>query len=221
MQDGSTFFGFSDPDGNTWAVQELKVREREAADSGGPHRSQRMGRSLILRRTPSFPSRREPGPTEPAPCNARVSNGVPARHRWLLRVAQQDSEVPSPIGDGPAADSSTLIVLAEAVAWASVTERVQVLRGGQARAYVIAEEHEDGSLLLAPEPVPSAQATAPAEDGRAAPVAVPEGRRDPPGARPDGRLRRRRRRSTRSASRSAGERSSVCSGRTERARRAR
>src|ERR671928_1546181 len=25
-QDGSTFFGFVDPDGNTWAVQELKVR---------------------------------------------------------------------------------------------------------------------------------------------------------------------------------------------------
>lgn len=25
-QDGSTFFGFSDPDGNTWAIQELKVR---------------------------------------------------------------------------------------------------------------------------------------------------------------------------------------------------
>jgi catechol 2,3-dioxygenase-like lactoylglutathione lyase family enzyme len=25
-QDGSRFFGFSDPDGNTWAVQELKVR---------------------------------------------------------------------------------------------------------------------------------------------------------------------------------------------------
>ena len=25
-QDGSTFFGFSDPDGNTWAVQELRVR---------------------------------------------------------------------------------------------------------------------------------------------------------------------------------------------------
>jgi predicted enzyme related to lactoylglutathione lyase len=25
-RDGSTFFGFSDPDGNTWAVQELKVR---------------------------------------------------------------------------------------------------------------------------------------------------------------------------------------------------
>jgi predicted enzyme related to lactoylglutathione lyase len=24
--DGGTFFGFSDPDGNTWAVQELKVR---------------------------------------------------------------------------------------------------------------------------------------------------------------------------------------------------
>ncbi len=28
-QDGSTFFGFSDPDGNTWAVQELKVREEK------------------------------------------------------------------------------------------------------------------------------------------------------------------------------------------------
>jgi predicted enzyme related to lactoylglutathione lyase len=25
-RDGSTFFGFADPDGNTWAVQELKVR---------------------------------------------------------------------------------------------------------------------------------------------------------------------------------------------------
>jgi predicted enzyme related to lactoylglutathione lyase len=25
-RDGGTFFGFSDPEGNTWAVQELKVR---------------------------------------------------------------------------------------------------------------------------------------------------------------------------------------------------
>jgi catechol 2,3-dioxygenase-like lactoylglutathione lyase family enzyme len=25
-RDGATFFGFSDPDGNTWAVQQLKVR---------------------------------------------------------------------------------------------------------------------------------------------------------------------------------------------------
>jgi predicted enzyme related to lactoylglutathione lyase len=25
-EDGSTFFGFADPDGNTWAVQELRVR---------------------------------------------------------------------------------------------------------------------------------------------------------------------------------------------------
>jgi hypothetical protein len=25
-QDGGTFFGFADPDGNPWAVQELKVR---------------------------------------------------------------------------------------------------------------------------------------------------------------------------------------------------
>ena len=53
-------------------------------------------------------------------------------------------------------------------------ERVQLLRGGQARAYVITEEHADGSLLLAPEPVPSAQDALPAEDGRAAAVAVPE-----------------------------------------------
>ena len=49
-----------------------------------------------------------------------------------------------------------------------------MLRGGETRAYVIAEEHDDGSLLLAPEPAPSAQAAAPAENGRAAPVAVPE-----------------------------------------------
>ena len=67
------------------------------------------------------------------------------------------------------------MVLAEAVVWAPVAESVQVLRGGQARAYVIAEEHDDGSLLLAPEPVPSAQETVPAEDGRAAAVAGPEG----------------------------------------------
>ena len=66
------------------------------------------------------------------------------------------------------------MVLAEAVVWAPVTERVQVLRGGRARAYVIAEEHDDGSLLLAPEPVPGAQETVPAENGRAAAVAVPE-----------------------------------------------
>ncbi|GAA2111880.1 VOC family protein [Microlunatus panaciterrae] len=26
QRDGGTFFGFTDPDGNTWAVQELKVR---------------------------------------------------------------------------------------------------------------------------------------------------------------------------------------------------
>jgi ABC-2 type transport system ATP-binding protein len=50
---------------------------------------------------------------------------------------------------------------------AAVTERVQVLRGGQVRAFVVAEEHEDGSLLLAPEPAPSDRETVPAEDGRA------------------------------------------------------
>ena len=48
-----------------------------------------------------------------------------------------------------------------------------MLRDGQAHAYVIAEEHEDGSLLLAPEPAPSGPDKVPAEDGRAdIPVAV-------------------------------------------------
>jgi predicted enzyme related to lactoylglutathione lyase len=28
-RDGGTFFGFSDPDGNTWAVQQLKVRAQK------------------------------------------------------------------------------------------------------------------------------------------------------------------------------------------------
>jgi ABC-2 type transport system ATP-binding protein len=54
-----------------------------------------------------------------------------------------------------------------------VTETVQVLRGGQARKYVLTEEREDGSLLLAPEPVPSAHDELPAKDGRAA-AAVPD-----------------------------------------------
>ncbi len=36
--DGGTFFGFADPDGNTWAVQEIKARARKPlipADHGG------------------------------------------------------------------------------------------------------------------------------------------------------------------------------------------
>jgi len=56
-----------------------------------------------------------------------------------------------------------------------VTERVQLLRGGQALPYVVTEEHEDGSLLLAPAPVPSAHETGPTEDARATAVAVPDG----------------------------------------------
>jgi ABC-2 type transport system ATP-binding protein len=52
-----------------------------------------------------------------------------------------------------------------------VAERVQVVRAGQTRAYVVAEERDDGSLLLAPEPVaPDAAAAAAA---RAAAVAAP------------------------------------------------
>jgi ABC-2 type transport system ATP-binding protein len=49
-----------------------------------------------------------------------------------------------------------------------------VLRGGRARVYFVTEEHEDGSLLLAPEAIPSVQPTLPAEDGRGAAVAAPE-----------------------------------------------
>jgi ABC-2 type transport system ATP-binding protein len=66
-------------------------------------------------------------------------------------------------------------VLTEAVRWASVTEKVQVLRDGQARAYVVAEEHEDGSLLLSPAPAPSEYAKAAAEDRRADVPAVAGG----------------------------------------------
>ena len=67
-----------------------------------------------------------------------------------------------------------MIGLTEAIVSAPVTERVQVLRGGKAREYVITQENDDGSLLLAPEPVPGGGETAPAEDGRAAAVAVAE-----------------------------------------------
>jgi ABC-2 type transport system ATP-binding protein len=41
---------------------------------------------------------------------------------------------------------------------------VEVVRGGQARAYVVTEEHADGSLLLAPAPAPSGPAKVPPED---------------------------------------------------------
>ncbi len=51
---------------------------------------------------------------------------------------------------------------------------VQVVRGGQARAYVVVEEREDGSLMLAPEPVPSTRDAVPALDGRPAAADFPE-----------------------------------------------
>jgi ABC-2 type transport system ATP-binding protein len=53
-----------------------------------------------------------------------------------------------------------------------VTETVQVVRDGQARAYVVTEERDDGSLLLAPEPVPSVHDELPGRDGRAAAALV-------------------------------------------------
>jgi len=81
----------------------------------------------------------------------------------------------SRIGDGPAADCNNMDLTSEPVVWPPVTETVQVLRGGQARAYVIAEEHDDGSLLLAPEPVGAVAADAvPADDGRAKAAVVPD-----------------------------------------------
>ena len=61
------------------------------------------------------------------------------------------------------------------VGWAIVTERVQVLRDGRAHAYVVTEEHADGSLVLAPEPE-SGQRDATASGPRsAAAVTVPAG----------------------------------------------
>ena len=47
--DGGTFFGFSDPDGNTWGVQELNVRGEHAADPEGPRRLERVGGPLTGR----------------------------------------------------------------------------------------------------------------------------------------------------------------------------
>jgi catechol 2,3-dioxygenase-like lactoylglutathione lyase family enzyme len=49
-RDGGTFFGFSDPDGTTWAVQELKVRADEAAHPGRAPRPIR--RAELTRVTP-------------------------------------------------------------------------------------------------------------------------------------------------------------------------
>ena len=53
-----------------------------------------------------------------------------------------------------------------------------MLRGGQARAYLVAEEHADGSLLLAPETAPRSHDAVSVHDGRATEVggvAVPNG----------------------------------------------
>jgi ABC-2 type transport system ATP-binding protein len=63
-----------------------------------------------------------------------------------------------------------------------VPETVQVVRNGQTRAYVVTEEREDGSLLLAPQRVPSARAGRPAADGRAAAVVAPDAAVGPDGA---------------------------------------
>ena len=35
-RDGGTFFGFSDPDGNSWAVQEIKVRAEQPLNPRSP-----------------------------------------------------------------------------------------------------------------------------------------------------------------------------------------
>jgi ABC-2 type transport system ATP-binding protein len=67
---------------------------------------------------------------------------------------------------------ATMRVLTEALGSAAVSERVQVLRDGQALVYVVASERKDGSLLLVPEPRTSGPSTAPAEDGRADTVDV-------------------------------------------------
>lgn len=63
-QDGGTFFGFSDPDGNTWAVQELKVRgekpliPHEARGRFGVQPDGAQARWCAVQHTP--PRRRRP-----------------------------------------------------------------------------------------------------------------------------------------------------------------
>ena len=56
-RDGGTFFGFSDPDGNTWAVQQLKVRAEKPLIPVD-HRG-RFGEGIgCLSRRPRRPARR-------------------------------------------------------------------------------------------------------------------------------------------------------------------
>ncbi|MGH2872466.1 MAG: ABC transporter ATP-binding protein [Solirubrobacteraceae bacterium] len=51
-----------------------------------------------------------------------------------------------------------------------MSETVRVLRGGQERSYVVAEERDDGSLLLAPVPVPDTRGRVPVGVGQATAV---------------------------------------------------
>jgi ABC-2 type transport system ATP-binding protein len=61
-----------------------------------------------------------------------------------------------------------------------VTETVRVIRAGQAGSYLVAEEHEDGSLLLRPATSPATPAGAVAEDRGPGPVG-PAIRHEAPG----------------------------------------
>ena len=68
------------------------------------------------------------------------------------------------------------MVLAEAVVSAPVTESVQVLRGGQARAYIIAKKRSTTTdrCCWRPGAIASAGLRHPPKNGQAAAVAVPE-----------------------------------------------
>jgi ABC-2 type transport system ATP-binding protein len=64
-----------------------------------------------------------------------------------------------------------VVVPPESLPWVAVKETVQVLRGGQARAYLVAEERDDGSLLLAPSDPDTVSTTASRPDSVAVPGA--------------------------------------------------
>ena len=70
-RDGGTFFGFADPDGNTWAVQQIKARAEQAAHP-------RRGPAAVRRRagglTPAAIGERmpRPAPSREGPAAASV-----------------------------------------------------------------------------------------------------------------------------------------------------
>jgi hypothetical protein len=63
-RDGGTFFGFADPDGNTWAVQEIRARAEKPLIPPEA-RQPRFGESETLKLARSRP----PEPPRSRPCS--------------------------------------------------------------------------------------------------------------------------------------------------------